>query len=66
MTYRTVVTIVISITFICATFDAWWIVSGKFATDSYIPGVYPAICILLLVGLRMRKVRGLWGSPPKP
>ena len=63
MTYRKVIALAV-ITLIGTTaFDVWWVVSGKFGTNSYVPGIYPFFCVLLIIGLR--KLKGLWDLPPK-
>ena len=62
MTYRKAMTITV-IMLICTTaYDIWWVVAGKLP---YIPGIYPTVCILVIVGLRLSKKHGLWDEPPK-
>lgn len=66
MTYRKAMALAIVAFIVLAAFDAWWVVSGNFGKDSYLPGVYPTVCILAMVGLRIGKIKGFWDSPPKP
>ncbi len=41
-------------------YDAHWVISGRFGTDSYVPGVYPLASGLVLAGMRLAKIHGLW------
>jgi hypothetical protein len=65
MTYRKAMTLVIVAFVGISTFDIWWVVSGNFGKDSYLPGIYPVACVVAMIGLRITKKFGLWDSPLK-
>jgi hypothetical protein len=66
MSYRKAVVLAVIGLLAATAYDAWWVFSGRFGTDGYLPGIYPIFCVLVIVGLRITKTRGLWGSSPKP
>jgi len=62
LTYRRAMILVLIALAGVMAYDAWWVAKGQFGIGAYLPGIYPVFCILMILGLRFAKARGLWES----